>query len=168
MRFKKKISRALKIWKEIEKDCRFNDWTLELVGEGPNLDEYKQYASENLKRVKFFGKQEPKEFYQRASIFMMTSAYEGFGITLTEAQQFGCVPIVLNTFSAAKDIITDGQSGFLVDSDRMFVKRLKSLMLDSEMRENMARTAIKSSQKFSKENVTAQWISLFNELCYNQ
>lgn len=160
----KRISIALKIWKEIEKENNLESWSLQIVGEGPDLDSYKLYARENLKRVSFLGKQEPRKFYENASIFLMTSAYEGWGITLTEAQQFGCVPIVMNTYSAAKDIVTDKENGFLVDYEWMFVRRLKQLMRDGDMRFRMAKNAIESSHRFEKDRVTDMWIDLLKSL----
>ena len=38
--------------------------------------------------------------YEKSKIFMMTSNFEGFGMTLTEALQNACVPFVFNTFSS--------------------------------------------------------------------
>lgn len=160
----KRISKALKIWRRIESVKEFNRWTLALVGDGPNLDDYRRYASKNLSRVVFYGNQRPKDYYIRSSIFLMTSEHEGWGITLTEAQQFGCVPIVLNTYSAAKDIITDEENGFLVNYEWQFVRRLKQLMRDSDMRNKMAINAIDSSRRFEKERVTDMWVDLFNSL----
>jgi glycosyltransferase involved in cell wall biosynthesis len=58
-----------------------------------------------LKRVNFEGYRNPQPFYKRASIFVMTSANEGFPMTLIEAQQNGCVPVVMNSFSALREII---------------------------------------------------------------
>lgn len=160
----KRILKALSIWKRIESIHEYDEWTLEIVGEGPDLERYKEYTLKNMARVKFFGNQKPRSYYMRSSIFLMTSAHEGWGITLTEAQQFGCVPIVMNTYTAAKDIISNNENGFLVDYEWQFVRRLKQLMRDSDMRFRMAKNAIESSHRFEKDRVTDMWIDLFKSL----
>ena len=49
-------------------------------------------AGWDLKQVDFEGKQNPVPYYRQASVCMLTSAYEGFAMILTEAQQTGAVP----------------------------------------------------------------------------
>lgn len=159
----KRISTALKIWKSIERSSDFNDWNLVIVGDGPNTEQYRQYAFKHLKRVSFEGYKEPEDYYRKASVFMMTSAYEGWGLTLTEAQQFGSVPIVMNTFSSAKDIIVNQENGFLVDNEWQFLRKIKQLMTDSEIRERMAKNAIESSHRFEKEKVGKMWLDLLQQ-----
>ena len=160
----KKISRILNVWKKIESIESFMDWKLVIVGTGEDDAKYRKFAEDNLNSVSFEGFQSPLDYYKRASVFLMTSAYEGFGITLIEAQQFGCVPIALNTFSALSDIISDGENGYAADDIKEFEYKLNRLLSDSKLREVMAITAIDSSKKFSEEQVLNKWESLFQEL----
>lgn len=44
----------------------------------------------------------------------MTSNFEGFPMVLTEAMQFGCVPVAFNSFEAIADIIIPEKTGELV------------------------------------------------------
>jgi glycosyltransferase involved in cell wall biosynthesis len=44
----------------------------------------------------------------------MTSAYEGWGLTLTEAQQMGVVPIAFDSFGAVYDIIENEYNGLII------------------------------------------------------
>ena len=100
---------------------------------------------------------------------MMTSSFEGFGITLTEAQQFGCVPIVQNTYASLTDIIQNGKNGVIVDSakEEEFARQLLQLMRDKKGRENMAKHGLVSCQQFSQERITKMWLDLFDELLNN-
>lgn len=85
------------------------------MGIGSDLDSYKQYVRKHqLKQVSFRGLQVPEEYYRQASIFMMTSKSEGWGLTLTEAQQYGCVPIAFDTYASLHEIITDRFNGFII------------------------------------------------------
>lgn len=161
----KRIILALQIWKKIEESKKFGDWILRIVG-GGGKDELKikQFAKkQQLKNVIFVGRQKPESYYRTASIFMMTSAFEGFPMTLGEAQQFGAVPIVFNTFSAVFDIIENDQNGIIIENNNLnlYCEELKNLMLNADKREKMAIACLESCQRFSEEKVIAQWEKLF-------
>jgi len=161
----KKISDALRIWKGIISDPKYNDWMLTIVGSGIDLNYFKKMARRiGLERVSFEGRQEDEvSYYKRASIFMMTSAYEGWGITLTEAQQMGVVPIAFDSYSSLRDIIEDGKNGVIVkDRDlNEYIQKLKELMDNKERRDTIAKEAIASSHRFSSDLIMDKWESLF-------
>lgn len=161
----KGVDRLLRIWKKIEN--LHPEWLLDIVGDGADRDALETMADElELKRVEFHGYKNPGHYYERASIFCMTSTYEGFGMVLTESMQHGCVPMAFNSYSSAKDIIDDGISGFLIppfDEDE-YSNRLNLLIEDTRLREKMSEAAIEKSKKFSKENIVKKWISLFDSL----
>ena len=138
----KRISLILKLWKKIESDNHYNDWKLIVVGDGPDRQSYEEYARGNLRNVEFVGKQNTEKYYRKASILMLSSKQEGWGLVLTEAQQMGCVPICLKSFPSASDIISDGENGYLPDSMSEFKKRLESMMSDENLRHRLARNAV--------------------------
>lgn len=101
----KRISLALKIWKEIETDHTLSEWKLKIVGHGKMESWYKSLVIHyGLQRVFFEGTKNPEPYYNEASIFMMTSSFEGWGLTLTEAQQYGCVPLAFHSFASLTDM----------------------------------------------------------------
>lgn len=165
----KKISTALKIWKEIEKDNSLDKWQLDIVGDGQDKTMYEDYTAKHLKRVTFYGRRDPKPFYMRSSIFMMTSDFEGWGMTVGEAIVYGCVPVAFDTYSSLHDILTDGYNGCIVPPPPKknlteYVTRLKTVMTDAENRNKMAQNAINSSKRFSIEAIGSMWNNLFQEL----
>ena len=94
----KNIGAILRIWKEF---CKHNsDYQLQIVGYGPDEKMLHDYAKTlNLKNIEFVGKtSEPQKYYRRAKFFLMTSNYEGFPMTIIEAMQFGCIPLVYKSF----------------------------------------------------------------------
>ena len=164
----KNLKAALRIWKNIENSQAVSNWNLELAGHGDDEQMILDYASSlQLKHFKFLGRKDnPLELYQSASIFMMTSRYEGFPMTLTEAQQNGVVPIAFGSYGAVYDIIKDGENGYIVppfDED-LYSKKLLNLMRDDKLRNQMAANAVKSCRKFSIETIGLQWQELF-EMC---
>ena len=159
----KRISHALKIWNEIEKKDEFKDWTLRIVGIGEDLQRYKHYVKrQNLRQVVFEGQHPSEGFYQRASIFMMTSKSEGWGLTLTESQQNGCVPLAFDTYGSLHEIITDGYDGFIIPEGDMYayLYRMEELMSNENLRTTMATNAIKSSHRFEQDVIAKQWYEL--------
>lgn len=164
----KRISAALKIWKRVNGTGTHDDWHLIIVGGGRDLPYFQRMARRlGLKNCSFEGRQEDSlPYYRRASIFMMTSAYEGWGITLTEAQQMGVVPIAFHSYASLPEIIDDGKNGLVVpDRDlATFTEKLLWLMDHAEQRQQMAVEAIRSSHRFAADAIGDRWISLFSEL----
>lgn len=162
----KKVSRALKIWRKIEKSGKQEDWTLTIVGGGPDLQYYKNLAAKrHLRNVSFEGRQEDAlPYYKRASIFMMTSAYEGWGLTLTESQQMGVVPMAFASYSSLPDIITDGVNGYIIPDGQlnMYASKLVYLMDHDNERQTMAEAAIDSSHRYELDKLCDKWLQLFS------
>lgn len=153
----------LQIWKEIEP--KHPDWVLKIVGEGEDLPSLKRMCADmNLKNVLFEGYQSPETYYREASIFCMTSAYEGFGLVLVEAMSYGVVPIAFNSFASAKDVIEDGKDGKLVvPFDIMaYVKHLNNYMADQILYKKSSDNALLKSSFFCINDISKQWINLFN------
>lgn len=112
-----------------------------------------------------FEGQKSEPYYNEASIFMMTSSFEGWGLTLTEAQQYGCVPLAFRSFASLTDIITDKVNGFAIPNDdiSLYIKQIKLLMTDEKLRKSMSANAIESSKQFSIEIIIKKWMEVINE-----
>ncbi|MBQ9426711.1 MAG: glycosyltransferase [Paludibacteraceae bacterium] len=160
----KHLLELLQIWQTIQHDKRWQDWTLRIVGDGIDMPMYEEYVVRHaIDYVRFEGQQNPLVYYKKASIFLMTSAFEGLPMTILEAQQCGCVPILYDSFASAKDVVTDGENGFLIPyRDRTaYIAALQRLMSDSDLRKRMSEACVRSSERFSVENVAAMWNELF-------
>lgn len=161
----KQVFRLLQAWDIVSKEI--NDWHLTIIGEGPDKQQYLDYIQSNkINNITFEGFQQPLPFYKRASIFCMTSAYEGFGMTLIEAMQNGCVPIVMNTFAACKVIIENGYNGILIEDNDIvgFAEAIKKLITNSKFRIQLKQNGFSSCQKFHVTNIANQWIELYKTL----
>ncbi len=167
----KRITKAIKIWSEIEKDPSLDSWTFMVVGEGPDLPKYKSLASKlGLKRISFEGYQQPLPYYHRAKIFLMTSAFEGFPMTLVEAQQSGVVPVVMDSFASLHDIVKDGYNGRIVKEGDIpaFVGAVVDLMEHGDRCTEMARHGLETSRLFGVEKVVDRWMRLFSGMMENK
>lgn len=137
----KRILFALKAWKKIQQHIINNKWELIIVGFGKDESLYRDYVKLNkLQNVIFTGKQEPFKYYKESSIFLMTSAFEGFGLTLTESQQMGVVPIVMDSFPSLHDIVINGYNGIIVANNDVtsMAEALKDLIINENKRINLS------------------------------
>ena len=161
----KRISIAFKMWKKI---CeKYPDWYIQIVGSG--IDEqlyHKMIDKLKLKNIIFHGRKDPENYYTKASIFIMTSAYEGWPMVLTEALQKGCVPVCMDSFSAVHEIINDQSDGFIVKNNDIkdFTKKIEFLISNPEIRKKMASNGVSNSNRFSMNNVGPKWIALFQHI----
>lgn len=159
----KRISTILKVWHTIDP----KDWTLQIIGTGKDEDFYKEMVTEkHIYNVEFLGHQNPRTFYQKAKIFLMSSPREGWGLTITESMQNATVPIVLNTSAVFRDIVRDGIDGFLPNDEHEMAERITQLMNDDILLNQMAEAALVGAARFSPEKVGNQWIHLLNLLTH--
>jgi glycosyltransferase involved in cell wall biosynthesis len=142
------------------------DWRLVLLGDGPMRKRCEELAKElQLERYTFLGFQNPIEYYKSSSLMLMTSNFEGWGLVLTEAMLYGCIPIAFDSFGSIKEIIIDGVNGKLIkpfninEMSNVIIKLIKSnklLCLSNE--------ANLSIKRFSPEQIGKEWIRLFNNV----
>jgi glycosyltransferase involved in cell wall biosynthesis len=161
----KRISLIIEIWKRISKKEVYKDWNLIIIGDGPDMEKSQKLAK-NLPRIDFKGWQKPQSYYLDSPIFLMTSAYEGFPITLIEAQNYGCVSVAMDSYLSLHDIVKNGENGFIVPNNdkNAFIDKVCLLMDNIELQEKMAKDAMNSCKKFDVGEIAKKWENLFREL----
>lgn len=158
----KEVDKILRIWAEISKELPA-EWQFVIVGDGPERTRLERLsASLQLKNIRFEGFRDPKSYYERAKLFIMMSKYEGWPLTLCEAMSQGVVPIVLNSFSAAQDIIKEGINGYLAANEQVCCQRLLQLLNNPQQLANMSIQAVTHTTKYSIANIIPQWETLIN------
>jgi glycosyltransferase involved in cell wall biosynthesis len=119
---------------------------LELVLIGPVLDEIKPWFARYEGRFRYLGairKNELYRYYSQASVFVMPTIEDGFGLVVCEALACG-VPVITTAHCCGPDIITDGREGFIVPIRDPKALRERVLMLYAQppVREAQARAAL--------------------------
>lgn len=158
----KKLFTLIDIWYRL---CKlYPQWKLIIVGDGPDKDVLINKAKD-ISNIEFKGYQDPREYYEKASIFCMTSIFEGFPMCLTEAMQFGCVPVAFDSFSAVYDIIKPGETGELVKSfdKKEYVGKLIHLIDDETYRKNLSKNAFQYVKRYDIANILPKWIELIEK-----
>ena len=165
--FPKRVSTILNIWQKIENDTSAKDWNLVIVGDGPDLEKFKKQANSlDLQRCTFAGRQDPLPYYLSASIFMMTSEFEGFPMTLVEAEQMGCIPVAFNSFNTLNEVVTDNVNGRIVPNNDIekYTHAILDLMQNPEKRYQMIRNGLARSKKYDQDSICAKWKKIIEEL----
>lgn len=162
----KRISSLLNIWQKLQD--RLPDYRMDIVGGGPDKEFFENKAKDmNLERINFYGFKNPDDYYKKSIISCMTSNYEGFGMVLVEAMQYGCVPFAFDSFASVHDIIDDGENGFIINSfdEDEYAKRVVEFINYPEEKKNLIRkAAIDKSSLFDVEKVGLMWLDLLSSL----
>lgn len=161
----KGIPDLFKIWEFVFE--RHPDWHLDLFGDG-NMEEIPYSEEERLMKNVHVHQPDSNIFerYLESSVFVLTSLYEPFGLVMPEAMSCGLPVVAFDCPSGPANIISDGVDGYLIknrDIDE-FAEKLCQLIESPQLRQEMGKAAILSSQRYSTEKVMPQWIRLFQEL----
>ena len=163
----KRVYRVIETWAQLEH--HFPDWQLTIVGDGEERENINHMVKDlELNHVSFEGFQSPRSYYERASILILTSEFEGFPLVLAECMSFGVVPVVYGSYSAVYDIIEDGKDGIIVPKTdegfnaALMAAKVTVIMRDSIKLNNMALTAIKKSKNYSIDKIYKQWMNILH------
>lgn len=137
------------------------EWKLVILGEGPERKHLTELARKLgiMHRVSLVGwVAEPGEALAGASVFVLSSRYEGFPNALLEAMACG-LPVIATTCLGPAQIISDEIDGLLVkvDSAAELSAAMRRLMKDEKLRDRLGNNAAKVSTRYKFESVVQQW-----------
>jgi len=160
----KRASLLIDCFEKIAPEC---DWRLEIYGTGEELEmlQTKAESSQYKSRIKFGGWiDQPRAVYERAGIFVLTSYFEGFGITLIEAMSLGTPCVSFDCPFGPNEIIEHGHNGMLVENGNVdeLANVLLNLIQDPNFREQLGNAGIDRSAKFNLDAHNRAWDRLID------
>lgn len=148
-------------------------WDLVILGEGQDRASLEHQAIALGLTGRFLlpgGVTNLQAWFRQASLFAMTSNYEGFPNALLEAMAYGLPVLSVDCDTGPRDIIRDHVDGILVpaDDEKSFATALSMLMKDTKLRERLACRAIEVRERFSLSRILLLWDSLFADIGASQ
>lgn len=167
--YQKGFDRLIKAWQKVQISGRFEDWSLDIFGQGEWHDMLQQMIDnaglQNSVQINRPTNDIMNE-YIKSSLIVMTSNYEGFGMVLVEAMACGTPAVAFDCKCGPRDIIKHGENGYLVaNGDIDGLAEAMMLLMDDEKKRKLF--SIKARQvvdTYSEENVMSRWIKLFTAL----
>jgi glycosyltransferase involved in cell wall biosynthesis len=145
------------------------DWDLVILGEGPlrTTLEWQVQKSGIEHRIFLPGRAgNIGEWYEMASLYVLSSRSEGFPNTLVEAMAYGLAAVSFDCDTGPRDIIRHELDGLLVPPGNVteLTATLDRLMSDALTRQCFAERAVEVRERFSMERITGMWEKLFKEI----
>jgi len=164
---RKNLERLLRAYALVPKACR-DQLTLAIAGGKGwgNLDLHsllrKYELEESVNLVGYVDEQQLASLYANARFLAMPSIYEGFGLPLVEAMQFG-TPLLTSHSGCLAEVA--GDAGVLVDplSIESISNGMKQLILDDDLVKKLGLNATHRSKFFSWEKCANESIKVFKE-----
>ena len=157
----KGYDRLLKVVKRLNNDgLQFELW---LVGYGKDEEKLKRFTAENnLTNVKFLGKQKnPYKYMKNADLYVCSSKYEGFNLTVAEALFLG-TPVLSTDCTGPREILDDGKYGMLVDnSEDGLYNGILRLINQKDLLKEYRTKAIERQSFFDESRIISQIKNLF-------
>ena len=140
------------------------NWTLDIVGEGPEHDSLVQMAKESgIEKAVCFHPftNDIQRYYSEAQVFVLSSRWEGLPLVLAEAMSHG-LPVVSSDLPTCQEAMGDFAIYFHTGNYRELAIRLdEATRIDWPAKSAEAKSV---AAKFDVEKITQQWISLINSL----
>lgn len=145
---------------------KHKDWKLRIVGGGELKEELEEKINvNNLKDyVELVGSTNNVELeYKEASIYAMSSRYEGFPMVLLEAKSYGLPCISFDCPTGPKEIINQSKDGIIVDLNdvKAFANSISKLIENDEMRKQYGINGRQDVLTYSEDNIRLKWLKLF-------
>jgi len=139
------------------------DWTLDIVGEGPEEDMLRSLVSKHHleKRVTLYPfTKEVEKHYESASVYVLSSRWEGFGLVLVEAMSYG-LPIISSYLPVTKELLENKGVGVFFENENIadLAEKMKLITQKNNL-ETIGDTALEYSKQFYLDNIYKQWKEL--------
>jgi D-inositol-3-phosphate glycosyltransferase len=161
--------------------CRQEDLPMLTIAGGDSLTAtYRQMSWEKKSYLKYIEEQklvpyisfvgplthgELCEYYRQATITVVPSYYESFGLVAVEAMACGC-PVVASKTGGLQSNVLHHETGLLVEprNAKKLAEAMGLLLNDSNLRSRMSRNAVANSKRFSWKDVAQHIFNQYSEV----
>jgi L-malate glycosyltransferase len=143
------------------------DAVLNVVGDGSQREALEQLKSDlDLRQTSFTGRIEHEEIYEQysaADIYLNASKIDNQPLSIIEA--FACgLPVVTTSAGGIPDMVTDGETGFVVpvEDHAALADRALKLLTEPALARTMAERARAECTRYTWDVVCEQWLHLYH------
>ena len=152
-------------------DLMDQNWSLSLVGDGPELDTLQSLGSELgiTERVRYeswLTGEELLQQYQIANLFVFPSRHEGMPNAVLEAMACG-LPVIASRIAGNEELVLPGETGILVPSEDVGALKnaLEDFISDATRRQAMGEAARRHvEQHYAWHQIARKYLTLMQEL----
>ncbi|MEK4947773.1 glycosyltransferase family 4 protein [Carnobacterium sp. FSL W8-0810] len=168
--YQKGFERLIKSYVPIAK--KYPDWTLRIYGSGYDYELMRETINRyNLYNHVFLFPSSKNILHEfgKASIFVLPSRFEPFGMVVIEAMSVGLPIVSYDSYGPAK-IIEDGKDGFIVemDNEKELKNKISQLIENKKLRKKMGEEAINKADYYSENTIGKIWEESFLQLKNNK
>ena len=122
-----------------------------------------QAAGEKVVHVGFVDSKDTAAFYQHASLFVMPSIYEGFGIPILEAMA-SKTPTLVSDIKVFRELSGDASQYFAVSNPVSLSNGIVSILNDTKKQELLIKSGLKRASSFSWGKNAETIVNYLNKL----
>ncbi len=162
----KGYDRLIAVWNQVA--LKHPDWKLDIFGDGNMRDSLQELIdkSNNSHIELHHTTNKISQEYASSEIYVITSLYEGFSLSIVEAMTHGLPCIAFDCPFGPRSLIDDNKNGFLIEDGniRQFAEKLCYLIEHPDVRTEFSAAAISKASNFNIETIMARWKSILVSL----
>jgi len=118
---------------------------------------------DRVKFLDFVSDEDLTLFYQNALCFVLPSLYEGFGLPVLEAMQYGC-PVITSNVSSLPE--AGGDAALYIDPLNVddIALKIKMIIEDKKLRDNLIEKGKKQAARFSWEKTARETLKVLESI----
>lgn len=135
-----------------------NPWNKDLV----EVQELLQ-VTKNTQALGFVSSEDLVSLYNSATVFVMPSLYEGFGLPILEAMQSGC-PVITSREGSLPEVA--GSAAYYVNAydEKEISKGIREIFENKKLQADLTEKGVKQSSKFSWKRTALETVQVYKNI----
>lgn len=120
-------------------------------------------GDKNILRLGFIEEEELVQIYNLATVFVMPSLYEGFGLPILEAMSCGC-PVIATKEGSLKEVA--GNAALYVDGYNIesIASGIKKIFTQEKLQKELSENGLINSHNFSWKNTAEETVRIYEDV----